>query len=129
MIQASENPTIQYYDLHADAFISGTVSADFEEVQQRFLCMIPEGGRILDFGCGSGRDTKYFLEHGYQVDATDGSAEICRRTSEYTGILVKQMYFHELNAKDAYDGIWACASILHVPSDELPDIFDVFAMR
>lgn len=123
MVNDSDNPTINYYNLNADAFISGTVSADFEAVQKRFLNLIPQGGKILDFGCGSGRDTKYFLEHGYQVDATDGSEEMCRRASEYTGIQVKQMYFSELNAKNMYDGIWACSSILHVPSAELQDIF------
>lgn len=77
---------------------------------------------ILDFGCGSGRDTKYFLEQGYHVEATDGSAELCKRASQYTGIQVKQMLFEELAVADKYDGIWACSSILHLPIDKLTDV-------
>lgn len=77
----------------------------------------------MDFGCGSGRDTKYFSEQGYIVDAIDGSAELCRIAAEYTGLPVRNMLFNELDADSLYDGIWACSSILHVPKAELPDIF------
>ena len=76
----------------------------------------------MDYGCGSGRDTKYFLEQGCKVNAIDGSQELCKLASEYTGIPVKHMLFQELNEKEAYDGIWACSSILHVPANELQDI-------
>ena len=79
---------------------------------------------ILDFGCGSGRDTKYFLDNGYKVDAVDGSKEMCRRASEYTGISVKNMMFTELNVKEKYDGIWACSSILHLTKDELENVMN-----
>lgn len=87
--------------------------------QERFLRLLDAGTSILDFGCGSGRDTKYFLEKGYQVTATDGSAELCRLASEFTGIKVKEMLFQELDAINQYDGIWACSSILHLPKKEL----------
>ena len=69
--------------------------------------------RVLDFGCGSGRDTKYFLEHGMHVEATDGSEELCRIASDYAGIPVKRMLFQELKETEKYAGIWACSSILH----------------
>ena len=74
---------------------------------------------ILDFGCGSGRDTRYFLSQGYLVDAVDGSKEICKLASAYTGIQIQQMLFQELAAENLYDGIWACSSILHLPYQEL----------
>ena len=77
---------------------------------------------ILDFGCGSGRDTKYFLQKGHAVDATDGCMEFCRQASDYTGISVKQMLFQELNVRNVYDGIWACSSILHLDKCELADV-------
>ena len=80
------------------------------------------GAYILDFGCGSGRDTKYFLGHGFSVDAIDGSKEMCRRASEITGIKVKHMLFDELSDKDKYDAIWACSSILHLSYDALLDV-------
>lgn len=77
---------------------------------------------ILDFGCGSGRDTKYFISRGYRVDAIDGSIELCKFASEYTGIEVKNMYFQELAEVGKYDGIWACSSILHLPPNELVEV-------
>ncbi len=114
--------TIDYYNKNVQSFIDGTVSVDFTRIQNIFLELLPKDARILDFGCGSGRDTKYFLDCGYQVDAIDGSMELCRAASEYTGIHVKQMLFQELTEVEKYDGIWACASILHVKKAELPDI-------
>lgn len=116
------NTTLDYYNKNADAFVEGTVSVDFTKTQDRFLCQLREGSRILDFGCGSGRDTKYFLEHGFRVDAADGSKELCRIASQYTGIEVKQMLFQELDEKETYDGIWACSSILHLPKEELKPV-------
>lgn len=113
---------IDYYDSNAQNFVSGTASVDFTQIQDIFLDLIPEGGYILDFGCGSGRDTKYFLTQGYRVEATYGSETLCKLASEYTGISVKHMFFEELEETEKYDGIWACASILHTKKKELPDI-------
>jgi len=114
--------TLDYYNQNADDFIQGTISVDFASTQDRFIKRIAPGALILDFGCGSGRDTKYFLDKGFIVEATDGSEELCKRASEYTGITVKQMLFQELDAKEKYAGIWACSSILHLPKDELKGV-------
>ena len=114
--------TLQYYENNAESFISGTVNADMSDARQRFLKLLPENALILDFGCGSGRDTKAFLEHGYRVDAVDGSAELCRQASDYTGICVRQMLFQELDISNYYDGVWACASILHLSKIEISDV-------
>ena len=114
--------TITYYNANASDFIAGAVSIDFETMQKRFTDKLLSNAYILDFGCGSGRDTKYFLEHGFQVDAIDGSEELCRLASVYTGIPVKHAYFQELNETEKYDGIWACASILHLSRAELPGV-------
>lgn len=75
--------TIEYYNQNANMFAQGTRLVDFSVMQERFANMVPVGSRILDFGCGSGRDTKYFLEKGYQVEATDGSSELCRLASAF----------------------------------------------
>ena len=117
-----KNSTLEYYDQNAEQFFKTTADVDFTDNQDRFLQYLQLGSRILDLGCGSGRDARYFLGKGYQVDATDGSAEICRLASEYTGIPVRQMLFNELDAEEEYDGIWACASILHLPEEELRDV-------
>lgn len=115
----NSSTTLDYYNQNAQSFAAGTVSVDFHETQDRFLKLLDEGSLVLDFGCGSGRDTKYFLEHGMYVEATDGSEGLCRIASDFAGIPVKQMLFQELNEKERYDGIWACSSILHLPKQEL----------
>ena len=117
------NQTIQYYDENAKNFIATTQIVDMHLAQDRFLSLLSENSTILDFGCGSGRDTKYFLDKGYAVDATDGSAEICKLASEFTGLQVKQMLFQELSVVNQYESIWACSSILHLPKTELLDVF------
>ena len=111
--------TIEYYNQNADMFAQGTRLVDFTVVQERFAKILPVGSRILDFGCGSGRDTKYFLEKGYRVEATDGSSELCKLASAFTGIEVKEMLFQDLDASGQYEGIWACSSILHLSKKEL----------
>lgn len=115
--------TLNYYNANATEFVRGTLSVDFTRTQDRFLRKLPDKAYILDFGCGSGRDAKYFSEKGYCVDATDGSVELCKIASEYAGIPVRQMLFEELNEFEKYDGIWACASILHMPKAALKDVF------
>ena len=119
--------TLDYYNQNAHRFSSSTQSLDFAPIQNKFLSFLPPQAHILDFGCGSGRDTKYFLDHGYHTDAIDGSGELCRIASEYTGVPVKQMLFQELNAAEEYDGIWACSSILHSTNYELKDILKKLA--
>ncbi len=114
--------TIHYYNSHAKEFVSGTVSIDFTYTQKKFTDRLSKNAMVLDFGCGSGRDTKYFLSQGFQVEAVDGSIELCRLASEYTGIEVKHILFNELAHVNRYDGIWACSSILHLPLDELADV-------
>ena len=112
------NHTLDYYNKNAQQFSKETISVDFTKTQDRFLNYLTDKGYILDFGCGSGRDTKYFLDKGFQVKAVDGSKELCRLAAEYTGIKVGQMLFEDLDEKEIYDGIWACSSILHLPKTE-----------
>ena len=116
------NQTLEYYEKNADAYVKDTVSVDFTDVQNRFMQAL-KGRKILDFGCGSGRDTLYFLNAGYDVDAMDGCREFCISASQLTGIPVRHMLFQELNEIDYYDGIWACSSILHVSKKDLKDVF------
>lgn len=115
--------TIDYYNNNASDFIKNTVHANMDSTRFHFLKGVISRGYILDFGCGSGRDTLYFLQQGYRVDAIDGSEALCKEASEYTGLPVRHMYFQELEEKDKYDGIWACASILHLNYTELQDVF------
>ncbi len=114
---------MSYYDEHADAYIQGTVSVDMEEQYALFLPYLKVGASILDAGCGSGRDSRVFLDRCYSVEAFDASPEMVRAATELTGLPVRRLRFQEMEHHDQFDGIWASASLLHVPRTELNDVF------
>ncbi|MGB9190958.1 class I SAM-dependent methyltransferase [Acinetobacter sp.] len=114
--------TIDYYNQYADQFLQATLYVDMESLYQPFLSVLPEGARILDVGCGSGRDTLAFLNKGYQVDAIDYSEALVKRATLLTGIAVQQQSFYDIEVQDVYDGVWACASLLHSDRNRLPEV-------
>lgn len=122
------NPTIEYYNRNAISFAESTGVVDVAHLYKGFLELIPRGGRILDAGCGGGRDSKRFLELGYEVEAFDASIELCRLASKMTGIKVNCCTFQSYSSDlEAFDGIWACASLLHLQPDDLPEVLDRFS--
>ena len=116
------NSTLAYYSEKAEEYSSSTFEADMKFAHERFLFYLPKTGKILDFGCGSGRDSVFFAQKGYEVTAADGCAEMAAIASANTGMDVKVMRFDELDAENEYAGIWACAAILHLPYGELKDV-------
>jgi 2-polyprenyl-3-methyl-5-hydroxy-6-metoxy-1,4-benzoquinol methylase len=112
--------TIEYYQQNADEFFNGTINVDMSNIYQHFTKDLPANALILDAGCGSGRDSKAFIEMGYQVEAFDASSEIVKLAFKHTGLDVKHAVFDDVTAIDKYDAIWCCASLLHVPEDDLP---------
>lgn len=114
--------TLDYYNKNAKAFVNDTAEVEFHQMQDKFLGFLNDKDYILDFGCGSGRDAKYFLENGYKVDAIDGSIELCKIAEKHIGKEVKCMLFQDLNEHEKYDGIWACSSILHLNRLELVEV-------
>lgn len=115
----NSNYTIEYYENNWESYIQDTVNEGFCTIQDRFLSLLRPDSHILDFGCGSGRDTKYFLSKGFRVSALDGSESFCRFATDYTGIPVRHVLFQDFCDKNLYDGIWACASLLHLPQADL----------
>lgn len=111
--------TIEYYNKNAQVFIETTLNVDMQALYQPFIKLLPENALILDAGCGSGRDTKAFLDMGFQIEAIDASEGMVKHATSYTGICVQHKMFQDISIKDKYDGIWACASLLHVPKSEL----------
>jgi len=114
---------MNYYDQHAEQYIQGTASVDMGEQYALFLPHLEEGASILDAGCGSGRDSAAFLSLGYAVEAFDASCEMVKAARNLTGLPVRCLRFQDLDDHDRYDGIWASASLLHVPRSEMGDVF------
>ncbi len=119
---SAERKTIEYYNSNAEEFYESTVNADMSAQYNLFEKYLSDGAHILDCGCGSGRDSKHFLDNGFKVTAIDASEELCKKASELTGLEVKHMCFQDLNFDNEVDGVWACASLLHVEKSELPDV-------
>ena len=114
--------TLEYYNKNAQLYCEQTLIGDLQENYEKFLSRLPKKAYILDFGCGSGRDSKYFIDNGYNVKAIDGSMEMCKLASKYIGQEVDCMRFDELADINIYDGIWACSSILHIEKENLSSI-------
>lgn len=119
--------TLEYYDNNAEKFLSDTVDVEFGELQGKFAAMLPAGGRILDLGCGSGRDSLAFLKAGFEVDAVDGSQKMVEAAKRLTGLPVVHALFGDYEPIREYDGIWACSSLLHVKSNELSYLISKYA--
>ena len=111
--------SVEFYETNADSFIAQTANVDMAALYQRFCRHLPEGASILDAGCGSGRDALAFHTMGYDVQAFDASAKMVEAAGQRAGVPVYQMTFEDMTFEQTFDGIWACASLLHVPRTQL----------
>jgi SAM-dependent methyltransferase len=114
--------TVDYYDSHAQEYFKTTVNLDLRELYERFLKELSPGANILDAGCGSGRDTKAFLNRGYRVTSIEASPELARLATVFTAHSCGILLFQDMDFREEFDGIWACASLLHVPKHETKDV-------
>lgn len=114
--------TIEYYEKNAEAFVESTVNADMNNLYAPFEKYLFPKCTILDIGCGSGRDCKYFLEKGYIVTALDPSAEMCAYTHKISGITALHLRAEEIEFVGEFDAIWACASLLHVRKNDMEQV-------
>lgn len=109
-----QNRTLEFYDEHAARYCRDTLKVDMRRSRAQFLEFVPQGGRILDAGCGSGRDSSAFRTTGYKVTAIDASPAMVR-VARRRGVPARVKSFQQIDEVEAFDGIWACASLLHVP--------------
>lgn len=120
-----------FYEDNAEAFISDTRHVDMSDMQRRFLAALPivEGtsARILDAGSGAGRDARAFRRLGYKVEAFDASSAMVEATQEYAGVPTRLMRFEDFTWEHDFEGIWACASLLHVEEANLPGVIERLA--
>jgi SAM-dependent methyltransferase len=117
------DPTIAYYEEHAEAYAERVLGAAMDALYEPFLALLPAGAHILDAGCGPGRDALVFLQRGYRVTAIDASAAMARLAAARLGQAVEVLRFQDLDYEQEFDAIWACASLLHVPRREMDNVF------
>jgi len=115
--------TLNYYDNNIESYKEMWLN-DFSknynfEIPNIFLSYLSENCHILDLGCGTGRDSKYFIDKGYEVTSIDGSKEMCKIAKSLLNREVEQINFLDINYKNEFDGIFACASLLHLSNEDL----------
>jgi len=118
--------SIGYYNKNSKDFFNRTINADVQDLYEKFLKYVPKKGRILDAGCGVGRDSRFFLINGYDVVAFDGSLEMVKMASNLLEKDVLHTLFQDMNFLSEFDAIWANASLLHVPYESLRDVIERF---
>lgn len=121
----TEDINIDWYDQNAQRYSEGANRCNPKSAINAFIASLPPGGKVLDAGCGNGRDVQTLLEAGFEVHAFDASGEMCRLTAERTGgrVVPRKLRFSEFDdPPDSYDGIWAMASLVHTPADDLPEV-------
>jgi SAM-dependent methyltransferase len=117
--------TLAHYEHNADAFFAGTIDHDVSQNIDALLGAIeaPVPWTILDLGCGPGRDLKTFTRLGHTAIGLDGSARFAEMARSYSGCDVWHQDFLHLDLPPAmFDGIFANASLFHVPGAELPGV-------
>lgn len=119
--------TADYYERHAARYFRDTVAVDLSAIRSRFLARIAPGGQVLDAGCGAGRDARAFRDLGFRVTAFDASPALAALAGEYLAQPVRVLRLQDIDWVRQFDGIWACASLLHVPRIELPAVLDRLA--
>lgn len=111
--------TLDYYNKNSEEYFNSTLNVDMTNTYKPFLKLVPKDGKILDLGCGSGRDSMNFMKLGYEVIAVDGAKKLAKRASVLLGKEVIVSTFEELELKEKFHGIWACASLLHIKREDL----------
>lgn len=114
-----DHPTLAYYEAHADDYARRTLDAGLYDVYPRFVNGLSTGSRILDLGCGAGRDLKVFARLGFRPYGLDASPSLVRIAGRFSGVPVVVGRIEDIEFDREFDAVWACASLLHVPRQEL----------
>lgn len=114
---------MNYYKQNAKNFIENTVNVDMSDIQNLLTKILPSAGNVLDIGCGSGRDLKSFKELGFNAIGIEPCEELANFAKDFSGCDVLQVGINEFESDEKFDGIWACASLLHLTTEELKKAF------
>jgi len=115
-----KNSTINYYDLNAKKYLDSTINIKVSEELENFCLNLKPGAKILDVGCGSGRDSLHFIQNGFNVVSIDASSELAKLASEQIKQQVIVKKIEDLDFKNEFDAVWCMASLLHLKKEALP---------
>src|SRR5437870_3109618 len=118
---AHDPDTLAFYDREAAKYASRD-KPGLNKRLETFLASLAKGAKILELGCGSGRDCEAMIRAGFNVTPTDGSVGLAAEAEKRLGRPVKIMRFEELDERGVYDAVWASACLLHVPEDRLGEV-------
>jgi SAM-dependent methyltransferase len=113
-----DDETLDFYARNAADYVLHGEDEPFPKLVE-FVAALPAGARILELGSGSGRDAAYMLSRGMDIHPSDASPELAKQAQARLGRPVRLLRFNELDDTEAYDGVWASASLLHAPASEL----------
>lgn len=116
--------TIDFYNINAISYFNSTIGVDMSDAYNRFIKYMKPQGTIIDIGAGSGRDIKYFMKAGFEVQGIDASEELCRLSAEYTGAIIKCQTIQDWIPHMQYEGVWANASLIHLQKREVEDFIN-----
>ena len=116
-----DDATLQFYRQNAEAYAKREITSRFARMT-KFLALLPSGAAILELGCGAGGDSAEMIARGYDVTPTDGSPEMAEVASRRLGRPVRTLLFHDIDAVEVFDGVWANACLLHVPREQLASV-------
>lgn len=121
------NKTIDYYNKNSEQYIANTLHLDMGSLYRPFIEQLKPGSKILDAGCGPGRDVKFFHSSGFQVVGIDASEEMVNKAKQVTGLEILQLDFSNIKFDNEFDAIWACASLLHIPRNDMKEVLFRFS--
>lgn len=118
---SSELANLTYYEANATKYAGLTGQVNLSQLYAPFISLLPRGARILDVGCGGGRDLKAFRERGFKPFGIEPSISLAEIAREYSGVEVVVTKVEEIEFVEEFDAVWACASLLHLPKSKLPE--------
>lgn len=118
-----DKSTIDYYNRNADSYYWNTVGVDMSVFRKKFASYLPNEASVIDMGCGSGRDVMAFSDMGHDAAGLDAAKELLKLAEERLEIKTIAADISEYKAASPYDGIWCCASLIHLSDEEKARFF------
>lgn len=123
-INGADKQTIDFYNQNSERYDKTTFSLKLEIPWIEFTSRVKPSGRILDVGCGSGRDMRHFIDLGYYVEGIEPSREMAKIARSRTGAIIHEIAAEQIDFNSQFDGVWACASLLHVDRSKMEETYN-----